>query len=192
MLIVFIGPPGAGKGTQAKRLTSQLKIPHLSTGDMLREAKRDGTRLGQLAAEYMDGGQLVPDPLVVSIVGERISQPDCRQGCLFDGFPRTLGQAQSLDDCLQQQGTSLDMVLELRVEESELVERMLARAKTEQREDDTPETIRRRLEVYALQTRPLINFYRQRGLLEVVDGSGTVDEVFERVLECADRRRSGP
>src|SRR5438874_12030233 len=135
MLIVFIGPPGAGKGTQCKRLLEYLHIPHLSTGDLLREAKTSGSSLGQLASQYMEQGRLVPDPLVLAMVGEKLNQPDFASGCLFDGFPRTLQQARTLDDALAKRGTPLDLVLELRADESELIARVLRRASAERRID---------------------------------------------------------
>ncbi len=183
MRIVFIGPPGSGKGTQAKCLVERLSIVHLSTGDMLRRARADGTDLGNKAAEYMDRGQLVPDELVVEIVAERIAQPDCQAGCLFDGFPRTIAQAETLDAKLAEAGTPLDMVLELQADADELARRMLERAKIEGRADDTPETIAQRMEVYREQTSPLLDYYRQRGKLVTIDGMGTPDEVFGRICE---------
>ena len=181
MRIVFIGPPGSGKGTQAKQLIEHLSIVHLSTGDMLRQARADGTDLGRQAAEYMDSGKLVPDELVVGIVVERIGQPDCRSGCLFDGFPRTINQAESLDAELDQRGTPVDLVLELAVDPEELTRRMLQRAEIEGRSDDTPETIANRMNVYQEQTSPLLDYYRQRGKLVSIEGTGTPEEVFERI-----------
>ncbi len=128
MLIVFIGPPGAGKGTQAKRLLAYLGIPHLSTGELLREAKNNDTPLGRLAAQYMDHGRLVPDPLVLEMVGQKLNEPQYAKGCMFDGFPRTLQQARSLDESLAQRGTPLSVALELRADENELTSRLLKRA----------------------------------------------------------------
>ena len=189
MLIVFIGPPGAGKGTQSKRLIQYLGVPHLSTGELLRKANERETPLGQMADSYMKHGKLVPDPLVMSIVGERLDQPDCRNGCLFDGFPRTIGQAESLDIYLRDRGTPLDCVLELRVDEKQLIERMIQRAKIEARPDDTPETIANRMLVYRSQTMPLLNYYSQRGLLESIDGMGQPDEVFAQIKAVLDRHR---
>jgi adenylate kinase len=186
MRIVFVGPPGAGKGTQAKRLIDHLSIVHLSTGDMLRQARADGTELGRKAAEYMDSGGLVPDELVVGIVVERIGQPDCRGGCLFDGFPRTMVQAETLDAELEKRGTPLDLVLELKADPAELSRRMLERAEIEGRADDTPETIANRMQVYQKQTAPLLDHYRKQGKLVSVDGMGTPDEVFQRIREAVD------
>jgi len=189
MRIVFIGPPGAGKGTQAKQLIDHLSIVHLSTGDMLRQARSDGTELGIKAAECMDRGELVPDELVVAIVAERIGKPDCQAGCLFDGFPRTIAQAEALDEQLQQRGAPLDLVLELKADEEELTRRMLERAKIEKRADDTPETIANRMKVYRSQTEPLLAYYANQGKLAPIDGMGTPDEVFARIRDCVDEKK---
>jgi adenylate kinase len=189
MLIVFIGPPGSGKGTQAKQLLAHLGIPHLSTGELLRAAKQADSQLGRLASQYMDHGRLVPDPLVLAMVGEKLNEPQFAKGCLFDGFPRTLQQAKSLDESLAQRGTPLNMVLELVADENELVARMLKRAAAEKRVDDTPETIAQRLEVYRKQTAPLLDYYRSQGKLVSIDGMGTPDEVFARIRAAVDARR---
>ena len=189
MMIVFIGPPGAGKGTQSKRLIQHLGIPHLSTGDLLREAKASGSSLGRLAAGYMDQGRLVPDPLVVAMVDEKLNEPQFEKGCLFDGFPRTLSQARSLDDSLAKRGTPLDMALELRADENELIARMLRRASAEKRVDDNPQTIAHRFEVYRQQTEPLLDYYRFKGILKVIDAMGTPDEVFGRIQVAVSRHK---
>lgn len=181
MLIVFIGPPGAGKGTQSKRLIQHLGIPHLSTGDLLRGAIASGSSLGVLAAQYMDHGRLVPDPLVVAMVDEKLREPQFQKGCLFDGFPRTLQQARSLDELLAKRGTPLNMALELRADEAELVARMLRRATAEKRVDDNPQTIAHRMEVYHQQTKQLLDYYRFQGILRVVDAMGSPDQVFEHI-----------
>jgi adenylate kinase len=189
MLIVFIGPPGSGKGTQAKRLRDHLNIPHLSTGESLREAKASGSALGAMAAQYIDQGRLVPDSVVLAIVEEKLSQPEFRDGCLFDGFPRTVNQARALDELLTRRGTPLTAVLELKAEQSELIARMLKRATLEGRPDDDAQTISHRMEVYRQQTAPVLDYYRFRGILAPVDAMGTPDEVFERIKAAADRRR---
>jgi adenylate kinase len=191
MLIVFIGPPGAGKGTQSKRLLGYLGIPHLSTGELLREAKHLDSQVGRLAAQYMDHGRLVPDPLVLTMVGEALERPQFQKGCLFDGFPRTLQQARSLDDSLLTRGTPLDLVLELKADENELINRMLRRAAAEKRLDDNPETIAQRMEVYKKQTAPLLDYYRQQGKLATIDAMGSADDVFSRIKTALDARRAG-
>ena len=187
MYIVFIGPPGAGKGTQCKRLVQYLAIPQLSTGEMLRAAKTLDTPLGHTAAQFMDHGRLVPDDLTVQIMVQRLALPDCQNGCLFDGFPRTLEQARALDAELNRHGAAVTVALELRVDEKEVTRRMVERAKVERRDDDTPATILERMSVFRIQTSPIINYYRQRGLLESIDAMGTPDEVFQRIRASVDR-----
>jgi len=189
MLIVFIGPPGAGKGTQCKRLLEYLVIPHLSTGELLREARAAKTPLGCLAAGYMDQGQLVPDKLILSMVEEKLDEPQFTKGCLFDGFPRTLPQARALDQSLVHRGMPLDLALELRADQEELVNRMVRRAAAEGRTDDNLDTIRHRMEVYRQQTAPLIDYYEFKSIHTIIDGMGTPDEVFQRIKAAVDRRR---
>lgn len=182
MRIIFIGPPGAGKGTQSVNLVRYLDIPHLSTGEMLRAAKESGSTLGQEAANHMDRGMLVPDYLIHELLGKRLEEEDCKKGFLLDGFPRTLSQAEQLDEFLRQHGTSLDVALAIEVSEDELVRRLSDRG----REDDQPETIRRRLRGYEAETKPVLNYYRDQGLLQKVSGLGTMDEVFGRIQEVVD------
>lgn len=186
MRLVFIGPPGAGKGTQSKRLLEYLGVPHLSTGDMLRQALANRESAGVVAEHYMSQGKLVPDEIVMRIVEKRLQQPDCAKGCLFDGFPRTLHQAAALDKLLLAAGTPLECAIELRVDEDELMRRMLYRASVERRPDDTPDTIARRLEVYRRQTSPLIKYYNDRGKLVSVDAMRSPDEVFADIKRAVD------
>ena len=174
--ILFLGPPGAGKGTQAALLAETLEVPHISSGAMLREAVADGTELGRKAEAIMAAGDLVPDDLVVAMIGERLAREDARNGYILDGFPRNVAQAEALIAALGD--GAIDAMLLFEVDEDELVERLLERAQ-EGRADDDEETIRRRFQVYREETEPLINAYADR--VVPVDGMGTIDEVFDRV-----------
>lgn len=205
-----MGPPGAGKGTQGARLAEREGIPRYATGDMLRAARRQGTELGREARRYMDAGELVPDQVILGIVREALEKPEARDGFVLDGFPRTVEQAEGLERILDELGTSLDSVVYLEVPEEELVRRLTARrvcgacghvtrvdvagdvcpacgGELEQREDDRPATVRRRLEVYREQTEPVLQWYRSSEVpvLEI-GGTGTVREVQERLLERLD------
>ena len=188
MFVILLGPPGCGKGTQSKRLIELLQIPHLSTGDMLRQAKNQKSPLGLKIAECIDQGRLVSDELIMELVAER-SATRLPGGCLFDGVPRTIAQAEALDELLAQRGAGIEHVFELVVDHEELLRRMLERAKIEGRADDNEETIRRRMEVYASETRPLVDYYRQRGKLRAIEGTGKPDEVFERIAAHVPNRR---
>ena len=182
MRIVFMGPPGVGKGTQASRLVKYLGILHLSTGEMLRRAVAEGTEIGQVSQQYLAAGRLVPDSLMMALVNERLVRTDCEKGYLLDGFPRTLVQAQALDGLLARRGTPLSAVIELQVDDDELMRRLLSRG----REDDRPEVIRERLVQYNRQTAPLADYYKQRGLHYGIEGMGTPDEVFRRIQTLVD------
>jgi adenylate kinase len=203
--VILLGPPGAGKGTQAVRIAETFRIPHISTGDILRANVREGTPLGQEAKRFMDAGDLVPDEVIIGMVGDRLVEPDAAMGFLFDGFPRTVPQAQALEELLVGRETPLDVVLRLAVAKDEVVERLTGRrtcsqcgrifhlrfdpptdasrcddcgGELQQRDDDTEDVVLNRLEVYASQTEPLEHFYWERGLLRDVEAIGTPDEVF--------------
>ena len=177
-----MGPPGAGKGTQATLLASRLGVPHISTGDIFRANVAQGTDLGKQAQQYMDAGEYVPDTVTNAMVRDRLTHEDCRPGFLLDGYPRTIEQVAELDAMLRSAGQQLDVVVELTVDIDEVVSRLVKRAEDQGRSDDTEEVIRRRLEVYAEQTAPLIDTYSQRGLLVRVDGMGRIEDVSERLV----------
>lgn len=181
MKLVFMGPPGAGKGTQAGILCDSLSIPQISTGDILRKAMKNGTPMGQKAKEYVESGKLVPDEVVIGIVKDRIADDDCKNGFLLDGFPRTTEQADALEALLKENGTALDAAVNLDVPEAELVKRLLDRAQKEGRSDDTEPVIKQRLQTYAEKTQPLIDYYRNKGLLKEVNGLGSLEEITERI-----------
>jgi len=212
--IVFLGAPGAGKGTQAATVAGKLKLAHIATGDMFREAQKQETELAKQARVYMEKGVLVPDDITIKMVLERISAPDCEQGVIFDGFPRTLEQAKALDEALVKQDKMIDNVVYIKVSEAELLERLSGRwicrqcqtpyhmvnspprtkgrcdrcgGELYQRPDDTPETVKERLRVYFAETAPLIDYHNRAGKLLEVDGEGGVDEVRERILESLEK-----
>jgi adenylate kinase len=181
MRIIFLGPPGSGKGTQAKLLAERLGVPAISTGEILRAAVREGTPLGLQAKAIMEAGELVPDDLMIDLIRARLAGPDAARGFLLDGFPRTVDQAEALERLLAGNGTPLTAVLNLSVPETVLVDRMHGRALEEGRADDRPETILERQRVYRQKTEPLAGFYRGRGLLMDVDGMGDIAEVSDRI-----------
>lgn len=190
MYLILMGPPGAGKGTQAKQLVAALGIPQISTGDLFRHHLKNATDLGKLAQSYMDKGELVPDEVTIGMVRNRLTQPDCNKGAIFDGFPRNLNQAQALADLLQEQGQSISVVPSIHVPQDALVARLLMRAKIEGRADDNEETIRTRMNVYEAQTKPLIDFYREQDLLVEVDGDQSVEQVQQDLLEAIQKASS--
>jgi adenylate kinase len=190
--VVLLGPPGAGKGTQAQVIAGRLGVPAISTGDIFRANVSGQTDLGRRAKVYMDAGDLVPDEITVAMVSDRLAEPDAKAGFLLDGFPRTIPQAEQLRSSLADLGQSLDRVLELVVDEDELVRRlsgrrMLVDGEWVQRDDDKPETVRRRLQVYREQTAPLSGFYDDEGLLTRVDAIGEIDEVTARAMAALGR-----
>ncbi|HEY8450450.1 MAG TPA: adenylate kinase [Bacillota bacterium] len=217
LCLVFMGPPGVGKGTQAARLAERRGVPHVSTGEMFRRAIRAGTPMGQKAQPYVESGSYVPDDVVNGVVAERLGEEDCRPGFILDGFPRTVGQAEALDAILAAQGRALDAVVYLVVDDDVVLRRLTGRricpqcgatyhiefepprvagrcdacgAQLVQRDDDREETVRRRLEVYRQQTTPLVEHYRRQGLLAEVDGEGSVQEVADRIDAAIRGRRS--
>lgn len=216
MRVILLGPPGAGKGTQAKKMEAEFGIPQLATGDIIRLAIKEGTEWGKKAEPFVREGQLVPDEVVVGVIKERLSRDDVRSGFILDGFPRTLRQAEALEEILRELGTSIDVVLYFNIPAEELVRRLSARRVCEncqtpynlisspprsdevcdrcggrlvQRLDDTPEVIRKRLTVYEEQTKPLVAFYSQKGLLAVVPASGSIEEIHARVKAILIQRK---
>jgi adenylate kinase len=212
--VIFLGPPGAGKGTQAKRIAERYKVPHLSTGDMLRDAVTRGTELGRLAKPVMERGELVPDDLIMRMVEQRLTRPDCKEGFIFDGFPRTIPQAEQLNSILARRGFGKPLVVEFHVSPDTLLHRVSGRwtcsvggetyniyerppkvpgicdqdgGKLMQRSDDRPEVVRERLAAYDRQTKPLSDYYREHGVLETVDGSAGVDQVSRALVEIFKR-----
>lgn len=180
--LLIMGPPGAGKGTQARTIAGHYAIPAISTGSIFRANVEEGTALGDAARGYMVAGKYVPDPVTNAMVAERLGRTDCERGFLLDGYPRTIAQVHALDGILAGTDRRLDAVVVLDVDEEDLLERLIRRAETEQRADDTEEVIRRRQKLYAEETAPLLAEYDARGLLVTVDGNGTVDEVAARTF----------
>ncbi|MFD8675457.1 adenylate kinase [Streptomyces seoulensis] len=219
MRIVLVGPPGAGKGTQAVRLAEKLGVPHISTGDLFRANISRQTELGKLAKSYMDAGNLVPDEVTIAMAKDRMEQPDAESGFLLDGFPRNVSQAEALDELLQGEGIKLDAVLDLEVPEEEVVKRIAGRricrndsshvfhvtysapkkegvcdvcgGELYQRDDDSEDTVRKRLEVYHTQTEPIIDYYKAQGLVVTISSLGPVDEITKRALEALKREKAG-
>ncbi|MDR0869797.1 MAG: adenylate kinase [Planctomycetaceae bacterium] len=183
MRIVFVGPPGAGKGTQAENIIKKYKPVHLSTGDMLRAARDAKTPVGVEADKYMSAGQLVPDEVIIGIISERLKRDDCKNGFLLDGFPRTIAQAEALDKMLSAANTPLDVVLELKVHDDELRKRLAGRG----RKDDKPEAVEERIKGYHSITSPLLDYYGKKELLETFDGIGTTADVFARIEKVLEK-----
>jgi adenylate kinase len=177
MNLILLGPPGAGKGTQAKRLEEKFGVKQLSTGDMLRAAVASGSDIGKEAKAVMDAGQLVSDDIMVRMISERVDQPDCARGFILDGFPRNVAQAEALDSMLASKGLKIDHVIEFKVDEDRMIDRILKRAAEEGRSDDNEETLRKRMDVYRDQTAPIIPHYQGKGALKTIDGMQSMDEV---------------
>ena len=184
MRLVLLGAPGSGKGTQAARLKTHLQVPHVSTGDLLRAEVAAGSKLGLEAKEVMARGELVSDAILLGMLEDRFSRDDTRGGFILDGYPRNLAQADALNALLERIGQPMDAAVQLEVPTELLVERIAGRAAAEGRADDSPESVRTRLQVYNDQTAPVVDFFRQRGKLSVVDGVGSLDEVFSRIVEA--------
>ena len=192
MNLILFGPPGAGKGTQAKLLQDEWGLTQLSTGDMLRAAVAAGTELGQRCKAIMDRGDYVPDEVVIGIIAQRLDSPDCARGAVFDGFPRTTAQADALDRMLAERGSRIDGAIELKVDSEALVGRVAQRSAQTggSRGDDTPETLRKRLEVYETNTAPLLDFYRAQGKLQTVDGMAPIPEVAAQIRSVLETLQS--
>jgi adenylate kinase len=188
--IVLFGPPGAGKGTQAKVLTEKRGLPQLSTGDMLRAAVKAGSPLGKKVEALLTKGELVPDDIVIAIIAERYDQPDCAKGAVFDGFPRTIPQAEALDAMLASRKRKIDVVLELRVDDKVLLQRVEQRIKEGGilRSDDTPETLQHRLDVYYKNTAPLLDYYGKQGKVVTMDGMAPIAEVTRQIAAALDKK----
>jgi len=182
MRLVLLGAPGSGKGTQAAMLKAELKVPHISTGDLLRAAVKAGTPLGLKAKAVMEAGKLVSDDIVLGMLEERLDEPDVGGGFILDGYPRNLAQCEALEALLERIGQPLDIAIKLKVPSELIVDRIAGRAAAEGRKDDTPETVRERLRVYAEQTQPVAQHFAALSKLQIVDGVGDVDEVFRRIL----------
>jgi adenylate kinase len=216
--VIFLGAPGAGKGTQAAEVAKELKLAHIATGDMFRDAQKQGTALGLKAKEYMEKGMLVPDEITVAMLLERISAPDCREGVIFDGFPRTLAQAEALDKAFIKQSKTIDKVVYIKVDEEELLIRLSGRwicrqcqtpyhevtsppkvkgkcdrcgGELYQRDDDKPATIKERLKVFFAQTAPLIDYYTKTGKLTEVQGVGSIEKIRKAILNVLTKRSTG-
>jgi adenylate kinase len=186
--IIIFGAPGAGKGTQSERITSKYNLLHVSTGDMLRSEIASKTALGELAHSYISKGHLVPDQVIIDMLAEKLkhSQKD-HYGIIFDGFPRTVAQAEALDELLQEHNEEVSLMLELGVEQEELVNRLLKRGQESGRDDDNLEVIQNRLQVYHHQTEPVMDFYKNAGKYKHIQGNGTIDEIFDRIADTLDK-----
>lgn len=190
MRIVLLGAPGSGKGTQASILHERLGVPHISTGELLRAAVREGTPLGQQAKAVMERGELISDDIMLGMLRERLEQPDCRDGFILDGYPRNRAQAQALDQLLGELNQPLDEAIQIEVDREEIITRLSQRAAEEGRSDDSAETVARRMDVYAEQTAPVIDYYAGDDKLARVYGMGSIDEVSERILSALPQAQS--
>lgn len=187
MFVLILGPPGAGKGTQGAILAERLGVPKIATGDLLREAVEAGTDLGRQAKQYMDAGQLVPDHVILELVRRELKQPQAVSGAVFDGFPRTIPQAEAVDQMLAERGERISRVLLFDVSEEEILRRLLRRAQQEGRSDDNPTTIGKRLQIYQRSTAPLVAYYGQRGMVHRVPAAGAIEEIAETVRRIIGR-----
>ena len=187
MNIILLGPPGSGKGTQGKLIAERLGVSKIATGDLIRAAMRERTPLGRQARDYYDRGLLVPDEIILGLIAEVLNSPEAKRGVVMDGFPRTIAQAEAVDQLLAERGAAVDRVLVFQVPEEELVRRMHQRAREEGRSDDTPEAIRKRLAVYREQTAPLVVYYRDRGLVTDIEAVGPIETIAQRVQEALGR-----
>ncbi|MCC7508650.1 MAG: adenylate kinase [Planctomycetes bacterium] len=190
LVLIFLGPPGVGKGTQATKLAADLKLPHISTGDIFRDHLKRDTELGRKAKEFMNAGRLVPDELTVSLVMDRIGKPDCKAGYILDGFPRNVKQGEALEAALKQRNERVMAALNFDAPRQVVIDRIAGRARKEGRVDDTPATVKKRLEVYDAETGPLTPWYKAKGVLHEFDAQGTIEDIYEELKSVVMRLKA--